>query len=151
MKKLVLFSVLIELISLYSPSIFADPTLIAIEFTCPSATGSGPGVLSRYPTRLSGYGTETLNGQPSFNSPYFNYNIQPGDNIPMSLSTYSNSGTGFDPATGLVSCSFSSSGEFSPFTTVYQMVNAAGGQIAAQTLNSITINQFLGVKSNSPA
>jgi hypothetical protein len=132
--------------TVFSTIAMADPTVIAIHFVCPAATGVGLRVLTRYPTRVSGYGTETLNGQPSFNSPYFNYNIVAGDNIPMTLISYSNSGTGFSFTTGMVFCSYTSSSGFTPFSVSYQMVNVAGGQIAAQTLNTITINQFIGMK-----
>lgn len=143
MKKFILALSLIGLT--YSAQGIADPAIIAVHFICPTATGAGLHTLARFSGRISGYGTETLNGTPAFNSPLFNFVVPVGANIPTSLSTYSNSGTGFNLTTGVVSCSFASSGAFSSFTTTYQMTNVAGGQIAAQTANTITINQFIGL------
>jgi hypothetical protein len=134
----------VSLLGLTTVSI-ANPTLIAVKFICPSATGAGLHTLARFNGHISGYGTETLNNTPAFNSPLFSYSVPAGANIPMSLSSYSNSGTSFDFATGLVSCSFASSGPFSPFTTTYQMTNVAGGQVAVKTVNSIIINQYIGL------
>lgn len=141
MKKLVLALTAL----LATSTAFADPSIVVIEFTCPTTTGAGPHTLSNYGSRVAGYGTETIDGNPAFNSPYFNFTIGTA-NIPPLLTSYSSSGTGYNSITGVVSCSYTSSGAFDPITVVYEMTNSNGGQIAAQTTNTITINQFVGLK-----
>ena len=144
MKKSIL--ALIAASTLMSSVAIADPSIVTLEFTCPGVTGTGPFVLSNFGgKKIAGYGTETINGDPAFNAPYFSFAIPVGANIPSSLSTYSSSGTGFDPVTGIVTCSYTSSSTFDPFTVSYQMTNAEGCQVATQTASTITINQFIGL------
>jgi hypothetical protein len=125
----------------------ADPSLITFLFTCPTVTGSGHTVLSNFGSKVAGYGTELIDGNPSFNSPYFSTPISGSTNIPTNLTTgdYSSSATSFDNINGLVFCSYTSSTTFDPFTVAYQLTNGNGGQVAEQTLNTITIFQFLGL------
>lgn len=142
MKKFIL--ALLATSSFISAAAFADPSIVTIVFTCPATTGTGPFVLNNFGTLVGGFGTETINGTPAFNSPFFRMTIPIGANIPSSLTTYSSSGTGFNNGTGQVSCSYTSTGTFDPITVDYQMLNCAGCQIASQTTSSITLNQFLG-------
>jgi hypothetical protein len=131
-----------------SGAALADPSIVVIVFTCPAATGSGPTVLSNFGSRIAGYGTQTINGDPSFNSPYFSGTFAVGANIPPSITagSYTSTGTSFDPTQGLVTCSYTSSTTFDPFSVIYQMVNAGGTQVATSTASSITLNQFIGFK-----
>jgi len=138
---------IVALSGLVSTIALADPTLITIEFTCPTTTGTGPNTLVNFGSRIAGYGTELIDGSPAFNSPYFNFSFTTGTYpSPISAGSYSSSGTGFDALSGIVSCSYTSSTTFSPFTVSYQLTNAGGSQISAQTANTITLFQFLGVK-----
>lgn len=131
-----------------SGTALADPTIITIVFTCPTASGAGEQALSNFGSRVAGYGTETINGDPSFNSPYFNGSIT-GLNVPANLTTgsYISSGTSFDPANGTVICSYTSSTTFDPFSVAYEMVNAFGTQVVTSTDTTITLNQFVGLKA----
>jgi hypothetical protein len=133
-----------------SSAALADPSIVTIVFTCPSVTGAGPTVLTNFGARIAGYGTETIDGTPSFNSPYFSGTFAPGANIPANITSgsYTSSATGFDPTNGLVSCSYTSSTTFAPFTVTYEMVNAGGTQVQSSTASTITLNQFVGVKGN---
>lgn len=143
MKKNVL-RITLTSIMLISFNSFASPSIITVHIICPNTTNIGLHALTRYPTRVSGYGTETINGAPAFNSPYFNFAIPNGANIPTSFNTYSSSGASFNFSTGIVSCSYTSSGAFTPFTVQYELTNFMGAQISAQTASTITINQFIG-------
>lgn len=133
----------------FSGAVMADPSIVVIVFTCPTATGAGPGTLTNFGARIAGYGTETIDGTPSFNRPYFSGAIAPGANIPANITTgsYSSSGTSFDPTEGIVTCSYTSSTTFDPFSVIYQMVNAGGTQVASSTTSTITLNQFVGLKA----
>lgn len=145
MKRSIAIASLFAIAGLTASTAMADPSIIQIDFTCPSATGAGYQVLTNFGGyKIAGYGIETINGSPAFNSPYFVYMIPGGANIPGKLTTYSNSGTDFDSVTGVVSCMYTSSSTFDPFTASYQMTNGQGGQIAGQTNNTISINQFVG-------
>lgn len=129
----------------------ASPSLVPLVFTCPTATGTGPNTLVNFGSFIGGYGTELINAVPSApNQPYFSTTVAPGANIPVPISagSYSHSGTNYNSGTGVVSCSYTSGASFDPFTVTYTiLVNGSGGMISAQTTGTITIDQFIGLKS----
>jgi hypothetical protein len=147
MKKSVFLASLIVFVGL-PMTVFADPTSILLVYGCPNTTGVGPNTLSNFNgARIAGYGTLTVAGTSS-RAPYFTGAISANSHIPGSLSSgnYSSSTTNYDSVNAIVSCSYTSP-SFDPFTVVYQLTNGGGGTIESQTPNSITINQFVGVRS----
>ena len=147
MKRSLVLASIFAMAGLAAAPVMADPSIIVLSFTCPSASGTGLHVLSNFGgVKLAGYGTLTVDGSPAFNSPYFSYMIPSSANIPNKLTTYSSSGTDFDSVTGIVTCSYTSSSTFDPFSVSYTITNGLGGQIANQTMNTIDINQFVALK-----
>lgn len=135
------------IISAISPlSVFADPSIITFEFTCPTTSGGGYHILRNFGTQIAGYGIELINGVPAFNSPYFKTPIANNANIPTDLSkgSYTSSGTHYDNVNAVISCSYTSSSSFNPFTVSYNLFSNLYTQVVSQSANSITILQFIG-------
>jgi hypothetical protein len=127
----------------------ADPSNVAVDFTCPIIAASGANALNNFNNYIGGYGSETINGNPSSpNVPFFVGEIASGANIPADLTTgsYANSGTGFDGGKGTVSCNYTSSASpaFDPITVSYVLTNAYGSKVISQTDTTISIGQYLG-------
>lgn len=146
MKRSVILAAIVAISSLATtPVVMAAPSFIPIDFTCPSAVGSGPHVLSRFGSTISGYGQEVVDGSPAFNSPHFVYYVS-SPNIPAKLTSYYNDGTDFDSINSVVSCMYTSSGGYDSFVATYAMTNGYGGQIVSSTSNTISLNQLVGLK-----
>jgi hypothetical protein len=149
MKKILIFSALALSVLSVNPIAFADPVDQAIVFTCPSATGSSH-LLSRFVNYVGGAGTEsvTIDSTVETQNVYFRSAVlSPTANIPGSLVTYSNSGTAFDPISGTVSCSYTSSGSLDPFVVSYVGTNLYGANVTNSQPNSITILEHVGLKN----
>jgi hypothetical protein len=142
MKKI--FGLFLALISLSAVNAFSDPIAMTMVFTCPCATGTGPGTLVNFGANVGGYGGETINGTAVANPPYFKGaatanlpgNIPDGD--------YTSSGTTYDYPTGTITCKYSSA-TYSEISVSYEMINTAGIQVVSNTSDSITLNQFIGL------
>lgn len=131
-----------------APPTFADPTVLKLAFTCPLPKGNGINVISNFGSYVAGYGSELIDDNPAFNTPYFIGNIPSGANIPANIQqgVYVNSGTDFDVTTGMVSCSYKSSTRFDPFTVNYFITNSRGSVITSQSADKININQYVGFR-----
>lgn len=133
-----------------SSAVFADPSAIPLDFTCPSASGAGVYSLTNFGDRVGGYGTELVAGAPAINKPYFTYLIPSGAKIPAKLASgaYTNAGTDYDNSTNKVTCSYTSAAKYDPFSVSYQLTNGNGGMITKKTASCISILQFVGLAKN---
>jgi hypothetical protein len=136
--------------SLAVPAAMAAPSSVEINLTCPALTGSG--ALYNFGSYIGGYGSETINGNPSSPSvPFFVGEIASGANIPSDLTTgsYANDSTAFAVAGGVISCNYVSSASpaFDPITVTYTLTNANFITLVNQTNNSITLAQYMGLGS----
>jgi hypothetical protein len=151
MKKSIVIASFLALSGLTAPVVMAAPSTVEINFVCPGVTGVG--ALYNFGSYIGGYGQETINGNPSTpNSPFFTYNISSGANIPANLAdgVYASSGTNFDNSTSKVSCTYTSSATpaFDPITVDYTLTNATFISLTSQTVDSINLVQYLGLRSN---
>ena len=120
-------------------------SIVPFTFVCPNASGSGPNTLINYGQNIGGYGTETINSAPSGSNPYFTTSIRNTDNIPLNLidGKYINAGANY--YLNVVSCNYSSTNTFDPFTVQYTMTNGKSSFVTAATNNSITISRYEGL------
>ena len=149
MKKLLVASALALSVLSANPIAIADPIDQAIVFNCPSPTGASH-ILSRFVNYVGGAGTESVTIDSTVNTQnvYFRSAIfVPTANVPSDLSTYSSTSTAFDPISGTVSCSYTSSGSFDPFVVSYVGTNLYGANVTSALPNSITILEHIGLKN----
>jgi hypothetical protein len=151
MKKSVLFAIMAASIGLgvSQMATAGNPSLVPFFFHCPVVAASGTHVLLNDGAKISGYGSEKINKESTSNNPYFSGAISVGANIPGDLTTggYANSGTSYDPQTGMVTCSYTSSTTFDPFSVQYAVTGGLGGMVTTSTVDELTFKKFLGVKA----
>lgn len=130
--------------------VIADPSSERYTFICPSIVGVAPRILTHFGDHIAGYGVEYVNFNAKTPDPYFTGTVVTGSNIPYSLSSgsYSNSNTSYASATGTVSCNYTSTIGFDPFTVSYALTNGKGGIIAAASANTIDIDLPIGFKKS---
>ena len=118
-----------------------------IRLHCPDTKNHGAEKITNYGTVLSGTGTERVGANPTI-FPLFSSAVQDTDNIPADLSTarYQNSGTSYDPNTGVVSCQYKSSLNFGPFTLTKQVNNGVGGVVTKSSKDEIAFLISVGLK-----
>lgn len=126
------------------------PIVHHVSFLCPKTKfdpGNVGNVLVNDGTTISGTGEEFIDGhttlpfKPPFSTP------KPNQNIPDDLKdgNYYRSATSYLASTGTVTCHYTSSAGFAPFTVSYTMQNGRNATIHASTVNYIAlhINFFL--------
>ena len=126
----------------------AEPNIIEIGILCPDASGTGNNTLSNWGSGLiAGYGKESINSAPSPQAPYFSVRVV-GANFPSRISdgNYASTGTQYDPTQATVTCSYASSSGFDPINVNYALTNGVGGVIIYNTVNTIVLNQYVGLK-----
>jgi hypothetical protein len=126
----------------------AQPKHQVIRFECPHASGGVASErLTNTGTTIYGEGEENIDGTKylaRFATP-----VNPGDNIPLDLSTgsYSHSGVDYNPVSGRVSCKFNSAGLYDPFHVSYSIKNGKGGLVLKESNSVITIQIPFGLSS----
>lgn len=133
---------------LASSNAIADPNIIEVGIVCPDTSGTGQYTLSNFNDYIAGYGKEYINsGTPAHVSPYFSVKTY-GGNFPALISegAYVSTSTQFDPGQSLVTCNYISSAGFAPIHVSYWLTNAQGSTILSQTVDTININVYLGLK-----
>jgi hypothetical protein len=124
-----------------SSTVMADPSFMAVSFTCPTTVATDEQALVNDGKQITGKGIETV-GDKQEAPPLFIYDIPSGANIPSDLSSYASSGTNFDSATGRVSCEYTSlNGDSFAVDYVASINNAA---IEKQTNNTVDVSVSLG-------
>lgn len=146
MNKLLVSLVLVSASVIYTCGAEAAPNSIQLGFSCPTVSATGPNNLTNFGWGVAGYGEAFINGAVVPNPPYFTNSIG-SSNIPSVIYTggYASTGTQYDPATGIVGCTYASNTGYASFAVYYKMTNGAGGFIINQTANSIIINQYVGL------
>jgi hypothetical protein len=148
MRKLIIVGLLTFSSLMASPIVMADPGSVSAVFTCPTISGSDMQTLRNWGYRITGYGTEVIDGNPDMYAPFFNYYVPSGANLPANLAegSYTSSSTSYESTTGIVGCNYTSSGGYDAFGVVYQTTHGDGGIITAQTANTITVAFTVGAK-----
>ena len=123
----------------------AMPTMAAavvdvdtFRFECPNASGGVPSErLTNYGTYCRGMG-ELNNGSIKVRPIFHGVS---GAGIPLDLSTgsYSHAGAQYNPSTGRITCLFTSSAGFSPFSVSYEGTNIQHGYVVKADNTKITI------------
>ena len=126
-----------------------NPSLVPFTLFCPTVGASGSHAVLNDGVNISGYGSERINNNSTANNPFFTAAVPAGANIPVDLATgsYANSGTSYDSATGMVTCSFASTGGFDSFSINYVVTGGAGALVKSSAVNKITIQKFMGSKA----
>lgn len=130
-------------------SAIADPNIIEIGISCPDASGTGSNTLSNWGGRIAGYGRESINSVSMPIQPYFSIGTA-GGHFPSRISDghYASTSTQYDPTLGIVTCGYTSAAGFDPINVPYDLTNGAGGVIVTQTLSTIVIYQYIGLKNS---
>ncbi len=140
----------IVVISSLSASVaFAATDIHSVKVTvdCPDISVHTKDKITNYGTYLAGEGTERVNSDAPTH-PLFQGPIVPGANIPIDLVAggYDGNGVSYNPSNGAVTCYFTSSMGFEPFSISYLMTNALGGTTTSSGDEQIHITLPVGLK-----
>lgn len=138
----------VALMSSLSASIALAATthVVKVTMNCPDISDKTKDKLTNYGTYIAGIGTERVNSDsPTF--PLFQGPVVPGANIPTDLKAagYDGNGVNYNPANGAVTCYFTSSMGFDPFSVSYLMTNALGGFTVSSGDEEIKIKLPVGL------
>jgi len=151
--KLLLMSILSFFTLFVSVCSQADelPHVLFLSFLCPHITPLSPGdpyILKNTGGSITGLGIEVANGK-RVPDPMFTGLALSG--IPLDLETghYNRSSTDYNPLDGLITCNYTSTGTFPPFSVVYLPAKGEGGSVNYKTEKIISIRLLFGLANQS--
>jgi len=93
---------------------------------------------------VAGYGVEKVGAATT--QVYFRSDSLPAG-MPRKLGNYTSSDSDYDSTIGQVTCTYTSSDVAEPtFTVAYYLTNGVGGNILAQSANTVTVDIPFGFK-----
>lgn len=148
MKRFIGKLVSVTVISSLSVSVtLAAGHYVKVTMNCPDISNKTKDKLTNYGTYIAGLGTERVDSD-SPTHPLFQGPIVTGSNIPVDLKAagYDGSSVNYNPENGAVTCYFTSSKGFDPFSVSYVMQNALGGTTRSSGDEEIKLKFPIGLK-----
>lgn len=135
--------------SLFSLSTFAATELVNINIECPRTKDDGGttgiGVVHNDGLIINGMGKEIINGK-NFPNPIFSGETPSDVPTRIEIGAYYRSDVTYEPEKGNVTCFYSSTAGYPPFTIDYHIINGRGGMMKYKTPKSIYVSYMVGIK-----
>lgn len=142
MKKAIIMS-LVVLSGFTSIPAMAAVDLDTFRFECPNASGGTASErLTNYGTYIRGMGEANIGANKTL--PIFAGIPSAGVPLNLAAGSYSHAGTQYNPATGRITCLYTSALAFDPFNVSYVAQNVKKGWVLKSDNSAITIRVMAG-------